>query len=39
MKMEECKDSELSDVFNVKLVAKNIAFAYPETEHQAVTEV
>ena len=39
MKMEEYMESELSGVFRVKLVAKNIVLGSPETQRRAVSAV
>ena len=39
MKMEKYMESELSDIFQVKLVAKNIVSGSPGTQSQAVSAV
>ena len=39
MKMEECMEYKLSDIFRVKPVAKNIVLGSPETQGQAVFAV
>ena len=39
VKMDEFMQSELSDIFHVKLVAKNIVLVCPGTQHQTVSAV